>query len=48
MVSLPVWNSNYRLEFFFSRFWKIITLAFLEFVSNIQELQKADIKKFFA
>ena len=36
MVSLPIWNS--RLEFFFARFWKIITLVFLEFVSNIQEL----------
>ena len=41
MVSLPTWNS--RLEFFFARFWKIITLrVFLEFTSNIQELQKED------
>ena len=41
MVSLPTWNS--RLEFFFARFWKIITLrVFLEFISNIQELQKED------
>ena len=29
--------------FFFARFWKIITLrVFLEFISNIQELQKED------
>ena len=40
MVSLPIWNS--RLEFFFARFWKIITLVFLQFISNIQELQKED------
>ena len=40
MVSLTIWNS--RLEFFFARFWKTITLVFLEFISNIQELQKED------
>ena len=31
-----------KLEFSFARFWKIITLVFLEFISNIQELQKED------
>ena len=40
MVSLPIWNP--KLEFFFARFWKMITLVFLEFMSNIQELQKED------